>query len=333
MVPFGERLGSTSRASGQAGPFSTNTNPTFDIAPTNTKQFYQGLLNPVSEPLFAYFIDRSRASSSEWVFHLLVAAIEERDVKTGEIRVLPARGNGADEFLQKANLWTENESPKVISSATPPKALGPPIKADAKAIIDANTAGLGVKDAGHGLIQLTSRSSGFQLCFYDGQANGYIPVSVTQNSVTKGPTGEPVQSQDRQQGPNSSNANPCSPGGPYTTTMRYSLRLRSVEQIFNYLGNLVDSNDKSLVRSSDPHAGCPRIPFFIYSKPVDATRFSVRYRGKSYYIASTDYINSCGKGVVDSTLPILAILNDLLNLNRDANEIPTTKAVQAVGGG
>jgi hypothetical protein len=32
-------------------------------------------------------------------------------------------------------------------------------------------------------------------------------------------------------------------------------------------------------------------------------------------------------------MPILAILNDLLNVNRDANEIPTTKAVQAVGGG
>jgi hypothetical protein len=332
-IPFGQP-GMGSRTSIQAGAFSANTNPTFDIAPTNTKQFYQGLLNPISGSLFAYFIERSRTTSTEWVFHLLVASIEEYDKITGNSQILPARGKNSSDFLAKANLWTENEPPKVVALSAGPKPFGPPIRADAKALIDANNAGLGVKDVGHGLVQLTAKSGGSQLCFYEGGNDGYVPVSVVQNSVTKGPTGEDVPSLGGPEPDRSGLANPCNPSTGHSPRKKYFLRLRSVEQIFNYLGTLVDPDDNSRLRPpGDPHAGCPRIPFFLYTVPVAGSRFSVAYRGTTYYVASASYLNPCSNGVNDSTLQILAILNDLLNLNRDANEIPTTKAVQAVGGG
>jgi len=53
-------------------------------------------------------------------------------------------------------------------------------------------------------------------------------------------------------------------------------------------------------------------------------RFATQYQDKTYYVGEVV------KG--DNTLRILAVLNGLLNLNRDANAIPKTPAVQAIGG-
>ena len=75
--PLGEYFpGSTTRASLQAGALSANTNPTFDIAPTNTKDFYEGLLSPVSKDLFSYFVESRRTASFEWLFHLVVISLD-----------------------------------------------------------------------------------------------------------------------------------------------------------------------------------------------------------------------------------------------------------------
>ena len=43
------------------------------------------------------------------------------------------------------------------------------------------------------------------------------------------------------------------------------------------------------------------------------------YRGQTYYVGEASK--------TDSTMPVLAFLNALMNLNRDANEIPSTKTV------
>jgi hypothetical protein len=76
--------------------------------------------------------------------------------------------------------------------------------------------------------------------------------------------------------------------------------------VFYYLGSLLD-------------AAQPPINFRIYDHPIEAARFHTDYRGRRYFVheAATD----------DPTITILAILNDLLNLNRDAEEIPSTKTV------
>lgn len=66
--------------------------------------------------------------------------------------------------------------------------------------------------------------------------------------------------------------------------------------------------------------------FHLYNHPISDARFQVGYRGSVYYVSQayeTDEKN-------DFTLAILGLLADLLNLHRDASEIPTTKAVQTV---
>ena len=106
--------------------------------------------------------------------------------------------------------------------------------------------------------------------------------------------------------------------------------LRSVEAIFSFLGQmlLVPRRDRVL-------------PFDISRQSSDRARFAVAYRGQTYYVNQIE--NSCSNlreigstrpctedGTVDQTLFILAILNQTLNLYKNANEIPTTKAVQSV---
>jgi hypothetical protein len=192
-------------------------------------------------------------------------------------------------------------------------------------MVDANTAGLDVTAARDGKVQFSKKASGFTLCFFDGTY--YVPVSVDDNSVVKSPGGETTGPSDNTTGKGS-----C-PGYP-GQNIHYTLHLRSVEQVFYYLGTLIspDAGDY-VIRKNGPHKGCPVIAFFIYKTPVPHIRFTVEYRDGTYYVADTARTDECGGGVVDNTMPILAILNDLLNLNRDASETPTTKAVQAVGGG
>ena len=45
------------------------------------------------------------------------------------------------------------------------------------------------------------------------------------------------------------------------------------------------------------------------------------YRGETYFVREGSDPQT------DATMPVLAFLNALMNLNRDANEIPSTKTV------
>ena len=51
-------------------------------------------------------------------------------------------------------------------------------------------------------------------------------------------------------------------------------------------------------------------------------RIAVNYRGAHYYVREGD--------PSDHTLEVLALLNQLINANKNASEIPSTKAVQIV---
>lgn len=225
--------------------------------------------------------------------------------------------------------------PPELGQRQKPKDFGPSFPADqvgAKAIIQASSAGLDVvTNNKNGTIQFQKQASGsaITICFYDG--SGYVPVSVFQNSVVKPPGGERSVGID-----NKKTARVCYDQSTQKNAPQYTLHLRSVEEIFYYLGNLVAPDAQNYVlRQFGTYKGCPRIPFFISTMPVDHARFSVSYRGDTYYIGDTSRRIECGDrdGVVDNTMRILAIVNDLLNLSRDASETPTTKAVQAVGGG
>lgn len=305
-----------------AGPFSASTTPSFDIAPSNTKQFYLGILNPISPTIFSYFVERARGYGTfQWIFHLAVSNIEVAEL--GQQTV--THSWNTDRFVEISDSWfvdkAHGQDPKVMSIEGKPKKFGPPLDVDAKAIVQASAAGLEVVETPDGRMQFQKgANSSSVICFHDG--TGYSAISIVRNSSVKGPAGESE--------PNLSLSSSKACRGP-VSRRHYTLHLRSVEQIFNYLGQLVLAQEKNLlIRRTGRFAGCPRIPFVLSRLPTGHVRFSVPYRGAVYYVSGQENRLDCG--ALDNTLPILAVLNDLLSINRDANEIPTTKGVQAVGG-
>jgi hypothetical protein len=84
--------------------------------------------------------------------------------------------------------------------------------------------------------------------------------------------------------------------------------LRSVDGIVAYLGKLLRESDRPL-------------PFDISTRPHDNDRYTVSYDGVTYYVP--------GRGH-DRTMDTLSLLNQLINLNKKASELPSTRAVETV---
>ena len=148
---------------------------------------------------------------------------------------------------------------------------------------------------------------------------------------------------------------PAPPASPSRRTVTV-VHFRSPQAIFYYLGSESVLNKTTYYKYSDelppkPHecheydektppyrkAWCYkyRAPFFIQTaeefearratlSPECAAQYQpeieITYRGRKYYVTNAQ----CAR---DPTTVTLQILGDLLNLHRDASEIPTTKTV------
>lgn len=327
-IPWGPQFrpstGTGVRRSVQAGPIQLQNAPTFDIAPQNTKQFYQGVMEPLGKAVLANYL-RS-GIPKDVVLRLFVSSIDTVAV-VGEKASLVAHCRYTkpcfDEFIKK---WTFHDGepeaylpfPNVVIAAEPKK-IGGPVGPNAKALIDASNAGLEVKaldDAGT-RVQLLKASPHITFCVNDGN-DRYTAVGVTDNSLIKTPEGGlPPKSDDECNLATSQATTPVHAlrrTEPARPVLRYMMHLRSVKEVFYYLGDLIKD-------------GKPRPnPLYlnISKSPPPKVRFAVEYRGDTYYVSELRHY--------DNTIRILSILNDLLNLNRDASATPTTKAVQAVGG-
>ncbi len=258
----------------QTGPFSASTNPTFDIAPTNTKKFYMGILNPIGKDYFAHVLAEGRVTSTPLpAFYLLVDGIDEVGA---DGRIIATYKSGTGRFFNFVDRWEDTRIVKLAASGK--DTLGPAVKADAKAIVDANAAGLEIRSAAPGMMQLARKTSGTLLCFRLG--GSYADVAIEENAIGKPPPGDPT-------GVGSvTSASPCAalnarPGTP--ATARYRLHMRSVEEVLYFLGRLQQpGGDRNWVLEG----GCSRSPFLIYDHPVPRARFSVRYRDGIYYVAN-----------------------------------------------
>jgi hypothetical protein len=300
--PFGgtDAFHSTQRASAQTGPIAVNSQPGFDFAPLNTKKFAQGILNGIDVRVFSYFIQRGIDSR---IFLNLVVSRVERFRKLDDGYSFDGTCTPYEPHCSLPRLiesWTANRrpSPKIGTISTAAR-IGPPIPTELFVrqknalgdLVQASAAKLEFQRVANGY-QLSKPSVNYVLCVVIAPHREYEAVGIASPGATKEPIKPPVPKTD----------GTCSNGSsdPY----RYVLYLRSVEAMFYYLGNL-------LVNPGP-------IQFHIYDHPVEDVRFRTYYRGQTYYVREAGD---------DQTLTILAILNDLLNLNRDAEEIPSTKTV------
>lgn len=332
-VPYGAIYSSTTAATVQPGPFTVSTQPGFDVAPLNTKKFAEGMLAGIDVKQFGFFL--ARGIDYELLLNLVVSRVdiyygtEVKDDKDGD-----AGNNGkhldyrlvesCTPFQAKCPLprlirsWTYAAQGPTIGTVSDTANLGPPIpteafvhdkgaladliKADAAnldfdKVSDKDTkseAAINCKKEAGSCYQLSKKTEAYVLCA--GSRPGlYEAIGIAPIGAAKEPKAPPI--------PKSNGT--CSKAKP--RPQRYVMYTRSVEAIFYYLGYLAE------------HPQASPFKFYIYDHPVEDIRFRTNYRGRSYYIrepSGDDY-----------TVTVLAILNDLLNLNRDADEIPSTKTV------
>ncbi|HXL65509.1 MAG TPA: hypothetical protein VN938_10650 [Xanthobacteraceae bacterium] len=302
-LPYGPAFPAAAGASAQGGPLAVSSQPGFDVAPLNTKKFAEGMLEGIDVKVFAYFIQRH--IDPKVFLNLVVSRVElYRKSDKNLVRTCTAefQKNGTSCVAEVIASWTADGAIAPRIGELPEKDdVGPPIPAElfskqnnvVASLVQSDAANIDVKKSGDSY-QLSKSSVKYVLCVAAGPHRGYIAVGLASPGATKDPIKPPVPK---------SNGN-C--GGPSPDPYRYVIYIRSVEAVFYYLGILLNTEQ-------------PPIPFHIYDHPVDEARFHTDYRGRSYFVREA--------ATGDPTITILAILNDLLNLNRDAEEIPSTKTV------
>jgi hypothetical protein len=304
IIPYAHFLGSQTPSTVQAGPLSVSTQPGFDYAPLNTKNFAEGMLTGLDENVFAYFIQRfaHRRDLISLFLNLATSRIEIYR-RPG---VSPIYTCVNIECAKLITRWTASPRSPTIGLLSKDTAVGPAIPAQIL-VNQRDTLGNLVKvgddedldlspTKSKQAYQLSKTKQKFVLCVTT-RSNSVDAVGIAPFGVTKDPDDTPIPD----------NNGTCG-HGPIDPE-RYVLYTRSVEAIFFYLGELLN----------EPESQQPPIGFYIYNHPVENVRFHMNYRGQTYYVS--------GVSKTDQTMPVLAILNALMNLNRDADEIPSTKTV------
>jgi hypothetical protein len=315
--PFGPFVHNVSRTNSvQLGPMSVQSSPTFDIAPLNTKQFAQGISEPINTNELWFFLQRD--FDLDVILPLLVS----------KVTILTRTGNPKDPSKplvreEKAHLpdvlreWIASAAtgrwPKVVVYSRLSQ-VGPPLPLTVlrtgnviTELSQASTSNLDVK-VQDGTVRLYKTSKHNALCIpRPDDPEHYEAVGIVSGSLASGPS--PIDVPETDDACVAATTDPVPPAidRPLQRKLVY---LRSVEAIFYYLGAISAENPNPL-------------KFYLHAEPIPDPAFSVEYHGRTYYIAKYS------EGV-DNTVAILAILNGLLNLHRDASEIPTTKAVQSV---
>jgi hypothetical protein len=307
IIPYAHFLGSTTPSSVQAGPLNVNSQPGFDYAPLNTKIFAEGMLTGIDEKVFAYFVQRF-AHRPDFIYLFLNLAISRIEIyrRPGVSPINTCVDIGCAKLISR---WTASPRPPTIGVVTKDTPIGPAIPAKILAeqrgsfgnlikVGDDENLDLSPTTKSKQAYQLSKTEQKFVLCVTT-RPNSVDAVGIAPFGVTKDPDDAPIP------GDNGSCGH-----GPINPE-RYVIYTRSVEAIFFYLGEL----------QREPESQQRPIPFHIYDHPVENSRFHMNYRGQTYYVREGSDPHT------DATMPVLAFLNALMNLNRDATEIPSTKTV------
>jgi hypothetical protein len=313
IIPFAHFLGSTTPSTVQAGPLNVNSQPGFDYAPLNTKIFAEGMLTGIDEKVFAYFIQRfiRQPEFLNLFLNLVTNRVEMyRQIgvdKAGDPEYKLIRTWSREQLPGLIGRWATSLRPPTIGVVTKDTPIGPAIPAkilaeqrgsfgDLIKVGDDENLDLTPTTRSKQAYQLSKTKQKFVLCVTT-RPNSVDAVGIAPFGVTKDPDDTPIP------GDNGT----CGHG--LVNPERYVIYTRSVEAIFFYLGEL----------QREPELQPRPIHFYIYDHPVEKIRFHMSYRGQTYYVGEASK--------TDSTMPVLAFLNALMNLSRDADEIPSTKTV------
>ena len=346
-TPFGPNYVSSSRNRALAQASVTlSTAPTFDVVPLNTKEFTEGITAPISLSTLLYYANRladylghfsdgaGPKDAAKEFMQLFVekVSVDNCDFSNHPDRTVtgpddPTRSRRDCNEMVRGAFQLEPSQPinfdtilsQVISriwvgtyEAHHP--FGPPAQVNGSEFLkDADklaTSGLEVRTIHPGWIQLYKKTTETAVCMASPQRTNWLLLGL-------GKLDQPISLE----APNLPAYEICTSGEVWLDRLpkdanprppRVVLYPRSVESVIYYLGAMLTVPEQKRA-----------LPFFIGDTQPQRERFSVSYRGTTYYVAESN-------GSHDETLLILSIVNQILNLYKKASEIPTTAAVQSV---
>ncbi|MBE7212519.1 MAG: hypothetical protein INR65_15980 [Gluconacetobacter diazotrophicus] len=360
--PFGSLYGSDEPPRAMLnGMVGAASNPTFDVVPLNTKSFTEGINAPIDPKYYQYLVNREQDDGHSITIPKLFFA------KVRLVWTDAAGLHGCSYFNSPTRTSPSIEDPECAAEARivfgtdagsggpfdlvatalqsdayyvrrPPEVIGRDIRLSGPDLLRGSSAlasgALHLQQGRQGrgddvhYTLFRERTGGVYCSRIPSRADGspgrsaWITIRIANltDPVDAAAGHDPVGVCGREGSSPEPSASPT-----------VYLYIRSVEGIFQYLGRML------VVAPSDR-----ALPFSIDEKRPRHPRFSIDYRGSTYYVAesfdpcrSPATRDACRNGTDearrrDETLFILSILNQLLDLYKNGSDIPVTPAVQAV---
>jgi hypothetical protein len=284
----------------------------FNLSPLETKEFWLGMLTPLSADTLAFFINQG--VSREVLFYLYLQRVQISAAgKTPEIDVNDPAAPRFNEFSE--GLRVALTLGLTAQTKTQTLDVGPPLPAnqatDVNNLLSISKAGLDiVPSKGGGTYQLQATRSTAVLCFDQARASVDIAARLGP-SVGCG-------------------SNPLAGSAPSSNPLTFQFYPRSTYDIFRYLGSvvreslrqgghnvdLVTEESKSF-SGSDPTAD----KLFVVEKNSHHPAFvSVKYGRDTYSIPKS----------ATTSIQVVALLRELVALSTSVNSLPPTGALTTV---
>jgi hypothetical protein len=317
------------------------SSPSFDVAPLDRQDFARGLLRPIEPGLFRLLSDRG--VPDQVLLHLLVSRFDEgaggrsvvndpndRHALAPAARAACAEAGIAapppcDRFQAVVDNLTRHGK-LLFNGYTRLVPHGPRLtQAQAAApqvLATAREAGRALRPDGPGwrLYRMTEQ---IVICVPSapGTTPRYTALALDRDApqVSALPQGGDPCTADEV-------ADTPTPAG-HAATGGLSWYLRSVDELLTYLGAVQRREEEGVpyrvtVGLDAARSATPRL-FRLWPERPSRPRFSVEYRGARWWVAEHDPAE-------DLTLSVLALATQLLNLQKSADEIPSSRTLRLV---
>ena len=317
------------------------SSPSFDVAPLDRQDFARGLLRPLEPGLFRLLSDRG--VPDQVLLHLLVSRFDEGAGGRSAVND-PNDRHALDPTARAACAEAGIAAPPpcdrfqaVVDSLTRHGQLrfngytrlvphGPRLTraqaADPQILATAREAGMILRPDGPGwrLYRVTEQ---IVICIptAPGMTPRYTALALDRDApqvsaLPKG--GDPCTADEVADAPTQAG---------HARTGGLSWYLRSVDEILTYLGAVQRREEEGVpyritVGLDAPRSATPRL-FRLWPQPPAHPRFSVEYHGTRWWVAEHDPAE-------DLTLNVLALTTQLLNLEKSAEEIPSSRTLRLV---
>jgi hypothetical protein len=331
----------SSLRSGVEPALLAGSSPSFDVGPLDRQEFARGLLRPLEPSLFRLLSDRGLPD--QLLLHLLVSRFDEGAGGRSIVNE-PSDRNALDPAARDACAEAGLAAPPpcdrfqaVVDSLTRHGRLlfngytrlvphGPRLTrtqaAEPQVLATARESGMTLRPDGSGwrLYRLTE-----QIVICVPSAPGVMPrytaLALDRDApqVSALPLGGDPCSADEV-------ADPPTQAG-HARTGGLSWYLRSVDEILTYLGAVQRREEEGVpyrisVGLDAARMATPRL-FRLWPEPPARPRFAVEYRGRRWWVAEHEPAE-------DLTLSVLALTTQLLNLQKSADEIPSSRTLRLV---